>query len=879
MLSDGKRLQFESVSKVVPGDATTPPFLPYDAIIPAPLTGLHEGILADVLRAIAEANHPDAAHAAALAGLIGAKLGDAGLTNTRNGDRFRLVAANGLADDIRVACGNVRITEDEIERLEAGEVIVYEMTPDTPGRAARALLAGGYRWLISVGQRARGKLIGSMTLFYRHAPNLDVVPVLPSLGAALGAQVDLTRGRLDLERRNRLLELLTGIDTLVIEGVSLRNLFGAMATGLREHFAVDYSSIGWAPADDSGLVTWFARASQNGVSDGDTKALERFSRLAVCTAEVQHFDFAEPKQYGLYAPTRLPDGTLILSLVGRHNDFDIADEADARLLSTRFALAYRRTRDLERLERERHGLEALAEANRALRAATEESELAQAAVDQVLRATQACTAIVSFYQPSTDSLKIMAAAGNNAERCKGLELPRGRGLSWHVLEHDRARLETDVNKTPEAMQLRPGVGGAYIGVPIHANHPEEPGGERVIGVLSADTQVPGHHFDDTDLAHLRAVADALSSAHARVRALAEARRRADAFAQLAELSAELETLEDPAQVAQRALQTMLDLTGLEAALHVKLEHDRVWVVGSHGAFPEGLLEAYHGSDPRTRNGAQVVDILEQHGVLEIPDASNCEYEAIITLGVRSLLMAPVRRHGQYIGYVAAVNFNTPAALPPRAAEVARFVGGRLSRALERTEHIREVLATRAATFQALGLALEARDFETKGHTDRVLHLSLELGKALGLDGPQLQALEWGAYLHDIGKIAIPDRILLKPGKLEPDEWAVIRQHPEIGHRLLETLDFLPAETREIVLYHQERSDGSGYPEGRRNHEIPFLARVFAVVDVFDALTSKRPYKRPWTKAEAVEELQKQSGETLDAIVVATFVGLLENGLE
>ena len=213
--------------------------------------------------------------------------------------------------------------------------------------------------------------------------------------------------------------------------------------------------------------------------------------------------------------------------------------------------------------------------------------------------------------------------------------------------------------------------------------------------------------------------------------------------------------------------------------------------------------------------------------------------------------------------------------PANTREIAEFIAGRLTRAMERAEAIQEVLNTRAQTFRTLGLALEMRDFETKGHTDRVLHLAMRVGKALRLEENQLQALEWGALLHDIGKVAVPDHVLLKPSKLSPDEWLWIRQHPSIGFQMLQGLEFLPKETLDIVLYHQERADGSGYPKCLKLEQIPYLARLFAVVDVFDALTSERPYKNAWTTQAAILELQRQAGITLDATLVEVFLQTLE----
>lgn len=152
-----------------------------------------------------------------------------------------------------------------------------------------------------------------------------------------------------------------------------------------------------------------------------------------------------------------------------------------------------------------------------------------------------------------------------------------------------------------------------------------------------------------------------------------------------------------------------------------------------------------------------------------------------------------------------------------------------------------------------------------------------LGEALGFSGGDLDALRWGALLHDTGKVAIPDSILLKPGRLTANEWTIIKRHPQIGYEMLEHIPSLPPITLEVVLYHQERWNGSGYPEGLVGTDIPMAARIFAVVDIYDALTSERPYKHAWTHQEAAEQLHQEAGVLLDERVVQAFLHIL--GLE
>lgn len=147
----------------------------------------------------------------------------------------------------------------------------------------------------------------------------------------------------------------------------------------------------------------------------------------------------------------------------------------------------------------------------------------------------------------------------------------------------------------------------------------------------------------------------------------------------------------------------------------------------------------------------------------------------------------------------------------------------------------------------------------------------QLAQDLGIDPLTRKFLRWGAYLHDIGKLSIPDGILRKPEKLSPEEWEIMKTHVSMGWEMLSRIPFLPLETLEVVRYHHENWDGSGYPSGLRGEDIPLLARLFAVVDTFDALYSSRPYKRAWKPAEIIEELKRLRGKKLDPKLVDIFI--------
>lgn len=188
---------------------------------------------------------------------------------------------------------------------------------------------------------------------------------------------------------------------------------------------------------------------------------------------------------------------------------------------------------------------------------------------------------------------------------------------------------------------------------------------------------------------------------------------------------------------------------------------------------------------------------------------------------------------------------------------------------------RDLAAAYDSTLEGWARALELRDQETEGHTRRVAQLSVELARSLGVEGHELTQIKRGALLHDIGKMAIPDSVLLKPGPLNDGEWEIMRRHPQFAVEMLSGIDYLrPALT--IPYGHHERWDGSGYPRGLKGKDIPLAARVFAVVDVWDALCSDRPYREAWPESRAQSYVQEHAGTLFDPDVVKRFIRVLSS---
>jgi len=190
----------------------------------------------------------------------------------------------------------------------------------------------------------------------------------------------------------------------------------------------------------------------------------------------------------------------------------------------------------------------------------------------------------------------------------------------------------------------------------------------------------------------------------------------------------------------------------------------------------------------------------------------------------------------------------------------------------------EISETYKLTLEALVTALDARECETGHHSQRVVRYSLAIADNMDLLPEQIEQLARGALLHDIGKIGVPDSILLKPGPLTDEEWVEMRKHPEIGARILSDIDFL-FEASKIVLTHQEQWGGGGYPAGLKGEDIPLGSRIFAVADTLDAIVSDRPYRKGRSLDYAREEIQRFSGTQFDPAVVEAFLLLTDEDWE
>ncbi|SMB97254.1 HD domain-containing phosphohydrolase [Deinococcus hopiensis] len=522
-------------------------------------------------------------------------------------------------------------------------------------------------------------------------------------------------------------------------------------------------------------------------------------------------------------------------------------------------------------------LEAAARAHEALRPANTVRDVHQLALEEGLRQTMASMTMLlvrGWDEAGTEYLEITGAAGTGGAsevvaRSLGRRLLRPAGLAWRVVDSGAPVYVPDVAAEADTVFLTgEPVRAAYVGVPL-----TDALGE-LIGVLSANTAAAGGDLVEMDRYTLEALAQAVGAAVGRLEALALTRVEAERYRRVAELSGRLETLNDPEDIAREALEAMLGLTQLESGMLAVVGGGRLHHRLAVGQYSRAFARVGQGAPLKPGEGLLGSMLAEPH-LFHVPDYLTWSRAAqhVADGAPRTLLAAPLYRKNALYGALILGSFSGPVTVRPEDVRFFEAVARRVERALERALHLDELRQNHEAVLRAIGLTLEYRDYETKGHIDRVTTLALRLGRSLNLSEDEIKHLRWGSYLHDVGKIAIPDAVLLKPGHFTPDEWEIMKSHVLTGVALLSALDFIPMPVLEIVRHHHERWNGRGYPNGQAGDDIPLLARIFQIADVYDALTSERPYKPAWSHAEALAEIVAESGRGFDPTLVAAFARL------
>ena len=256
---------------------------------------------------------------------------------------------------------------------------------------------------------------------------------------------------------------------------------------------------------------------------------------------------------------------------------------------------------------------------------------------------------------------------------------------------------------------------------------------------------------------------------------------------------------------------------------------------------------------------------------------NASVAAQIHFQTHSLLGVPMRIQDRVIGVLEALN-KKRGKFTAEDVKILTAIASQAAVAIENAQLVEALQESYESTLEGWAAALDLRDKETEGHSQRVTLLAMELAQAMGMSREELSYLRQGALLHDIGKMGVPDRILHKNGPLTEPEKAIMRQHPVNAYKMLYPISHLrPA--LDIPYCHHEKWDGSGYPGALKGEEIPLAARIFTIVDVWDALRSNRPYRKAWSVKKTIGYIQQEAGKSFDPAIVRRFVEVIPSILE
>jgi GAF domain-containing protein len=407
--------------------------------------------------------------------------------------------------------------------------------------------------------------------------------------------------------------------------------------------------------------------------------------------------------------------------------------------------------------------------------------------------------------------------------------------------------------------------------------------ERVIGALNLTSRQVGM-FIPAQLPVLQQIASAVAIAIENTRLFEAERTRREELAALYDLSRAL---------VQSAydFDAILNLVARRAVETVRVTFARVAVregeeLVVRAAHPIRLIDRDLEVGRRELVAAHPVcqRVLEQNAPIVLradsPEINDTERETLFLGLAQTLCLVPLRSGERALGMLmlGEMRREERGSFTAEKIRLARSIGDQAASALQRAELYAELERAYLQTVLALANAVDAKDTYTADHAQRLAHMALAVGRELGMNARELEDLRYGAILHDIGKIGIPDAILKKPAKLDAAEWKEMRQHPIIGARILAPVPRLAGAAR-IVRHHHERYDGKGYPDGLAGDAIPLGARILTVVDSYSAIVDKRVYKAARSHDEAVAELQKHAGAQFDPRIVEIFLRLLERGID
>lgn len=556
----------------------------------------------------------------------------------------------------------------------------------------------------------------------------------------------------------------------------------------------------------------------------------------------------------------------------RPNQFSEEDGERLQMFADQAAIAFANASLYRQTQRLLRRLEAINHVSNVLRPAQTLDELLNLLLTETLHLLETQDGAIWMYDNTRDELRIAIAAGWQT-RLRPFALKPGESIAGSVylrrevyLTHN---LQEDPLNAPAIRRLVPeNTGGIFV--PVQA-------GTQTLGVF-AITLPSGKTVQPDDVSLVAALGEMGGAAILRMRLHEEMRLHIQRLEMLHRIDTEVLKNTHLTDTLRMALELLRETLKVDSAV-IRLYNPDTQLLELAASF--GMATVEHAIQPGEYLAGKAASERRTMRFWRGDPNITPEWEELVRReGLETAFALPLIAHGELMGTLGVAMRNL--FHPNREWEdFLDTVAGQLALAIQSNRLIeqlrrsnQELLLAYDTTIEGWSRAMDLRDRETEGHTQRVTQLTLKLAQRMGITGETLTHLRRGALLHDIGKMGIPDHILHKPGPLTDEEWQIMRQHPVYAVEMLSSIEYLKPAL-EIPGFHHEKWDGSGYPYGLKGEAIPMGARIFAIVDVWDALTSDRPYRKAWTREKTVEYIREQSGKHFDPKVVEAFLKMME----
>lgn len=624
------------------------------------------------------------------------------------------------------------------------------------------------------------------------------------------------------------------------------------------------------PITDEGIINWVA-------VHGETVVLNNVEK------DERYEDFFEETKSELCVPLK-ENGQIIGGInveSSTLNAFDRSDVLSMETLADNLAAGIRTARLHEETERRAEEFSALYDSSLSIAQKLDFDHILEGIREQIEFLFHPDIFLVAWLKPGDTSVTISYASerGKRLSNMEGIQVSvddKEGLISWVMRTREPLLIEDVERETiPVLPRQRKRKSRTWMAVPMMIQG-------DVVGAISLQSYHP-FAFSEEDLRLLELFTHQATVAIENARLFEEANRRLERLSSLREIDRAITGSLDLRTTLDVLLVQLIRLLDVDAASVLTYEKDLQSLKYEVG---KGFrTEGFRGSNLRVGKGLPGQVAIERRPVhitnLKTQTANLARQRAYRKEGFLGYHGIPLIAKGEIVG-VLEVFQRKPLHVSPEWLGYVETVAGQAAIAIDRLNLFYQLEKSNVELAQAYDAviegwshALELRDKETEGHSSRVQELTLELSRRLGVPDEDLAHVRRGALLHDIGKMGVPDQILQKEGKLTDEEWEIMKQHPKFAYDLLSSLDRLrPA--LDIPYCHHERWDGTGYPRGLEGENIPLAARIFAVVDVWDALRSDRPYRDAWSDENALQYIREQAGKHFDPRVVEEFLSLIED---